>query len=1002
MSADSKPNSRQTFSYICKSLDFSKLNGLVADVSDTEDAYLRNILIDTKKKLKIDAIFFLKPTGVGPSIPIIYFKLMDGPNPREIFELHKLSWNIGRAPLLFIVLPDRVLVYNNLVPPKTGDDEAGLIEDLRLLTDVEGQIRRLKQYERAELETGNYWRRKINTFKTNNSIFKKLLESLDDMRQTLRNDGLSSNIVHSILIRSIFIKYLEDRQDGQGHKVFPEGFFNQFRSGSNCFTDLLVDKKATYNFFRYLINKFNGDIFVIEEDEELIVERRHLNLLQGMLRGEKGRQTVLWPLYSFDVIPIELISKIYEQFLALKDDKQEILPKGIHYTPYHLVAYLMDEALPLTDTNINLKVIDPACGSGIFLVEAYRRLIARWMKSNPNENPSASELIRILRNSIFGVDIDENAVRITALSLYLTVCDYLEPKNIWEEIKFEKLMNTNLFHADFFDDAQKFASQKFDLIIANPPWKSELSKFAERYIRLHRKHIGDKQICQAFLWKAADLCESDGRVCMIVSSKALLFNRSSRNSRFRRDFFSSYDIKAILNFSALRHVLFSHAVGPGAAITFSPERPPEGKSIAYCSPKPSFTLEDELSFIIEPQDRAYIPLHEALESEVIWKVSMWGLPRDYELIKKLSMHPSLKNISKMRGWVHAEGYIVGKGGHFTRELVGKPELSVKDLTRYVVRTKYLKKCNTDHFYRWANTQKQIYKGPHLLIRQSPKAGTGFISAVMLDEAVFKQSIVGIHADEKDLSRLIASCLVINSDIPLYYAILTSGRWLIERDELTKTEIMNIPIPNSILNANLNMDFLERMVKDEKFRQAENDKLMLQYGLDESEKTLVEDTIRFTLDRFRHKGRSIAINPADETEVKEYLKTLCITINHAFSSPYRSFRGTVYPTEGPLRMVSLQLEPKNRELVKVERNTNEVETILKRLDEEVLTEEKAGGVNVRRHLIRYSENTIHIIKLNQRRYWSKSSAISDADKIYADIMMEWKAIVDDIRPLSTEL
>ncbi|WXG43015.1 MAG: N-6 DNA methylase [Promethearchaeati archaeon SRVP18_Atabeyarchaeia-1] len=981
-----KTKSQASFEQLCSLLGFSKYNGLFTDIQSTEDAYVRQALDDAIKKLRIDAIYFLRSKKGGPSIPLIYFKLMEYPTASEIADLHKLSWNMGQAPLLFVVLPDTVQIYNNLEPPKKGDDKAGLIDELKVFSQFENERKKFRDYERAEFETGNYWRRNIGIFKTDNSVFRMLLKNLDYMRRILVNTGLSSKIVYSILVRSIFVRYLEDRRDKQGQGVFPNGFFDQFKNGATCFTDLLNTKKATYDFFRFLDDKFNGDIFVVGQDEEDTIGQDHLDSLRRMLKGEEHldtRQMVLWPLYSFDVIPIELISSIYEQFLTLKKQEEEVSSTGIHYTPYYLVAFLMDEVMPLSDTNINMRIIDATCGSGIFLVEGYRRLVARWMKSNRYQNPAPSELLKILKNSIFGVDLDEKAIRISALSLYLTVCDYLEPKTIWNEVKFERLVGSNLLVFDSLKDIPELRD-KFDLVVGNPPWESKLTESAERYVKLHRKRIGDRQICQVFLWKSADLCKPEGKVCMIVSSKALLFNRSSRNSQFRKDFFSQCEIKAIFNLSALRHLLFSHAVGPGAAIVFSPSPPPKNELVSYCSPKPSFTLQDELSFVIEPQDIAQIPLSEALASETIWKTAMWGSPRDHELIRKLSSHPTLDRVARERGWIHGEGYIVGNKRYFTRELLGKLEVSAEDLQKYIVESKSLKRCSKDHFYRWGKEKRQIYKRPHLLIKQSPRKGQGLVSAVMVEDSVFPQSIIGIHCDEQYLSDLIAVCETINSDLPLYYVMLTSGRWLVERDELTKSEIMSIPIPKKILNSGLDMSFLERLAKDGEFREAENCRLMNLYGLDKTEKALVADSIRFTLDYFRHKVDSDAIKPASETDVKKYLANLCQILNHQFSPSSQSFIGTAYSTKGPLRMISLKLVSNGREIVNEELGEEEMDRVLKQLDQELI-EERAPGVYVRRHLRRYSKDSVHIIKPNQMRYWTKSSAILDADQVYADIM-----------------
>ena len=975
-------------------MDFSKDNGLISNDIDTNDDYLKLTFEEVKKKLNIDAIFFHGTGSYGPRRPLIYFKLMDSRNSEQIAELHKLSWNFGQAPLLFVVLPDTVLVYNNLEPPtSTGpaaglDDRAGLITDLNIFSELEEDRARIREYERRQIETGDYWRRHAPQFNAEKGVFRMLLNNLDFMRSKLLQDRLRPEFVHAILIRSIFTKYLEDRRDTQGHNVFPEGFFSQFLSGAERFVDLLSNKRATYSFFRYLMQKFNGDIFTIEDGEEDAVHPEHLNLLQRMLLGEehmKEGQGALWKLYSFDVIPIELISSIYEQFFR-EENKTKVATTGIHYTPYHLVEYLMDEVLPVSNLNFDTRVLDPACGSGIFLVEGYRRLIARWKKAR-GRFPKAPELIALLKENIYGVDKDEKAVRITALSLYLTLCEYLEPKTIWDGVRFERLMNRNLFATDFFESAPQFNTKKFDLVVGNPPWERRLTTPAERYSRRAHKPIGGGQICQLFLWRAADLCQPGGTVCMITSSKALLFNRSTTNKAFRKSFFSRNYVKMILNLSALRHLLFTNAVGPGAAIIYSPQPPPEKESIPYYSPKPTYTLQDELFFMIGPQDIQIIPLEEALRSEIIWKVAMWGSPRDYDLIQKLSKLPTLGDISAKRRWVHGEGYIVGNESEITKKLLGRPEVTTAGIQRFVIEKERLKKCERDRFERVRRLE--LYQGPHLLIRQSPKSGEGFIAALMTDEAVFSQSIVGIHSDPRYLNDLRAMCHIINSDIATYYSMLTSSRWLVERDELEKEEIMSLPVPEAVLGRKLSEDFLENLAKDDEFRRSKDDELMHLFGISSVEREFIRDTIGYTLDFFRRKGQSEAVEPPSERAAKQYTTTLCKVLNRQFGSS-RRFSGTIYESNGPLRLVSIQLESGGSEMVRTEQNWEEMDRVLRNLDRQLI-QEMAGSVYVRRDLRRYSKKTIHIIKPNQMRYWTESSAHLDADHAYSDIMKSWKTI-----------
>jgi type I restriction-modification system DNA methylase subunit len=992
MSAKTERNSEITFNRLCSKLDLTKENGLVDVSSDAKDEFQRYILKQAKEKLGADAkIFFLKP-DMGPSIPLVYFYKLESKDSRKIAELHKLVWNMGRAPLLFVILPEVVLIYNAYEPPKMSDGQldgqAGFIEDLKLFVEAEAEIEKLMKYRRSELVTGSYWQKHSENFKKEKRVYRTLLKNLDFMRRKLIEQGLSTDIVHSLLVRSIFIKYLEDRTDRNHYNVFPQGFFAVYLADATCFTDLLSDSSATYKLFRDLNNKFNGDIFTFEEEEENKVSTHHLKLLQRLLKGEEyleSRQMTLWPLYSFDVIPIELISNIYQQFFHYEKDKKGKKTGGTQYTPYHLVTFLMDDVLPWDGENTEIKILDPSCGSGVFLVEAYRRLISRWMQANPGKHPSISDLTDILKKNIFGVDIDRKAIQIAALSLYLTICDYLEPRYIREEVTFEPLINSHLFVSDFFEKDAPFLDEKYDLIIGNSPWESELTEPARKYIERSGKPVGDKQSSQAFLWQVAELCNPDGEICMIVSSKGLLFNRSKTNQEFRKLFLSTFNVKTIINFSALRHDLFSEAVGPGAAVIFSPDGR-DYRSIFYCSPKPSYSPQDDWLLIIEPQDIAQIPKDEAIENDIIWKVAMWGNPRDYELIKRLSRLPSLGEICEKKEWIDGEGFIIGNREYEVPELSGKPYVDVRKLQRFTMNEESLPINEETQYNRHAKTKREIFQGPHLLIKQSPKAGVGLIAALLRKDAVFRHSILGIHGKESDLNQLAACCLVINTKIALYYELLTSRSWLVERDAFEKEEIMNLPMPENI-DRNISYEYLQKLSKNPKADEINRIATDL-YGLDESEIILIDDTIEFTLDYFRRKDKSITTKPVDEDTLRTYVDTFCNVLNNSFSSPKKVFAGTGFLGKSPLLVVSAHLEDKTKEsVVKIYFQEHKLRDLLNKL-EKTLINESPPGIYIRRNIRRYSGDTIYIVKPNQMRYWTKSAAFHDADETYADIMSLW--------------
>ena len=96
--------------------------------------------------------------------------------------------------------------------------------------------------------------------------------------------------------------------------------------------------------------------------------------------------------------------------------------KGTYYTPLHLVNLVMDEVYPWEGEYKDTSFFDPSCGSGVFLVEAYRRLVCRWMSQNDVHTINCDQLNLLLKNSIFGVDINEEAIRVASFSLSLTIC----------------------------------------------------------------------------------------------------------------------------------------------------------------------------------------------------------------------------------------------------------------------------------------------------------------------------------------------------------------------------------------------------------------------------------------------------------------------------------------------------------------------------------------------------------------------------------------------------
>lgn len=957
------------------------------------------------QKIGAEAVFVQHTPQLGTCVPLIYFKRLEEPDPVKIAEAHKLAWNLGQAPLLLIVLPGEIRAYSAFEAPRLNretnklDETAGLIEKIEL---AQKSYLKLAQFKREELLSGRFWELNKARFNTGTRVERTLLENLTEIRKLLlKNSKLSPSLVHRLLGRSIFIQYLQDRKDANNKNVFPENYFEKFVPSATCFNDVLVDKTATYHLFKELEKKFNGDLFPVLPDEEQTVSDNDLRLLSQFLAGKielKKSQLALWPYYSFNAIPIEFISNLYEAFFHLESGKTTAINEkssrhraGTYYTPHKLVEFLLDEILPWDGTNEEISILDPSCGSGIFLVEAYRRLIARWCQKNPNTKLSVEDLKKILTKNLYGVDSNPEAIKVAAFSLYLTMCDYLEPRYIWNKVTFPELNGKNLCASDFFDFLEKmpFKQKKFDLIIGNPPWESRISEPAAKYISSHSRHIGDKQIAQAFLWGTAEVCKDSGEIVLVAPSKGLLFNTSERNVEFRQEFFSSFEVKAIVNFSTLRRFLFSTAAGPASVIFYRPIPPSDSKKILYCCPKPSNSPEDYWRFIIEPQDISHIPSIVAKENQHIWKAAMWGTPRDWELIQKLKKLPKIKDICNSRKWIHSEGFIVGNEKIREKWLCNKPYAIPADLKPFVIDESSLHRLERDRFERPRTNKVQIFKGPHLLISQTPKQQKGFIAALLKNDAVFTDSILGISASDKDEEILGTVCIIINSIVSTYYAMLTSRKWLIERDELQMDEFMSFPIPDSVFEGKIKTPFseLQRFANDPSNERALQNKITSMYELTQDEVSLMKDAIQYNLSSFYERRSHTKMIPP-KSMLLEYGHAFCNTLNNSFGNEH-AFGISIITGDMPMILAHVKLsKTKPSNTVIIENAPNKLLEKVTRLDK-MLLEKKSSSVYVRRNVKIYDGNNIYLLKRNQDRFWSKSSALRDADDTYADIMQSWR-------------
>ncbi|MCK5109227.1 MAG: N-6 DNA methylase, partial [Methanosarcinales archaeon] len=386
----------------------------------------RLIMDGSQKETQIDFIYETPATLKGrPGHPCIYFKIVevDDISAQQVTQIRKRVWNTGRAPVLWLISPTQVHIYDAFARPEEGDTEKSHILDVLKLTSdgLEG----VERFRRELFDTGKFWEsEKGRLIDRNQRVDVSLLDDLWDTERILTraDGGIPVHIAHTLIGRAIFMAYLWDR------KIITSEFLNKEFKHSDM-KDLLTDKKHLYKFFRWLRSTFNGDLFPIDENEEDLVDDIHLKIVREFFDGTDmnsieigdykiSSQKRLWP-YNFDIIPIELLSSIYEMFAHSKDPV-DARAKSIHYTKLHLVELVT--SLAMLDLPDDARVLDPACGSGVFLVDAFRRLVwKRRLKLGRTLNHD--EIYHILLNQIYGVDIEQGAIEVTAFSLYLALLE---------------------------------------------------------------------------------------------------------------------------------------------------------------------------------------------------------------------------------------------------------------------------------------------------------------------------------------------------------------------------------------------------------------------------------------------------------------------------------------------------------------------------------------------------------------------------------------------------
>jgi len=512
--------------------------------------------------------------------------------PAPAYQVRRYAWS-AKLPLSIVTDFDEFAVYDCRVKP----DQADKADKARTLYFT------YKQYaDKWDVIAGIFSKDAIlkgsfdkyadsgKAKRGTAEVDSAFLSEIESWRETLaRNIALRNTLsvrdlndaVQRTIDRIIFLRIAEDR----GIETY--GSLQGLCNGPNTYARL-------QELFYKADDRYNSGLFHFqtEKDEAEPPDR----LTPALIIDDKPLKDILRRLYypdspyEFSVLPADILGQVYEQFLgkvirltsdhrAVVEDKPEVKKAGgVFYTPTYIVDYivsntvgkLLDGKTPKTAEKI--KILDPACGSGSFLLGAYQYLLdwhLKWYAENdPDKHARAkkpilfqghggawhlttSERKRILLNNIFGVDIDIQAVEVTKLSLLLKVLEGETGETLSYQFKLfhERALpnlggnikcGNSLIGPDFYDGKQTslldteemqrinafdwkaefseiFKAGGFDAVIGNPPWGASLNEEEKIfYSQKYECFIGNHESYLFFIEKAICLIRNGG-LCSFIT-----------------------------------------------------------------------------------------------------------------------------------------------------------------------------------------------------------------------------------------------------------------------------------------------------------------------------------------------------------------------------------------------------------------------------------------------------------------------------------------------------
>jgi hypothetical protein len=969
-------------------------------------------LFRSAKDAGVDGIYVVESSpqnkNILPVRPAVY--VAEAQTPEQAREIHRALWNLGQAPFLIVVLPNHIRVYTGFDYSKELQQVGLLKEDVHL---DESTIRtELAEFCAKSINAGILWEKRAKDLKSDKRVDKKLLRSLSDLSKYLQKEKkLNSEVAHALIGKYIYIRYLRDRN------ILSDQWLQQ----KNIDIESVLGQHATIEGLRTLIDflddQLNGSIFPLDFNTAAGLTNEVIALVASIFKGDTLVSTLKqlsldFKIYDFEYIPIETLSSIYELFLHAEG---KVKTDGAIYTPEYLADYLLAEIHAVKSLKKGMKILDPSCGSGVFLVLTYRRLIEIELVGSSERKLPVAKLLELLSH-LYGVERKLDACYVTEFSLILTLLNYANITELLSEKKQLPLLhNITIFHSDFFDDGLPLYERqlRFDWVIGNPPWiQADLQKdhLALAWMEAHKTEqpVSKTNVAEAFTWRVLDLLNPDGCIGLILPA-ASLYNLGSR--KYRQSFFQTCEVIRITNFSNLRQVLFEgRATAPAVTVLYRKASVEAEKPlISHYGP---FSINqipnacgDMWTITLNENEFQTVSPDEAERGDAFtWKIALWGTHRDERAIHRLRrLFPKtfgqLCQENEHNGWHLHQGSDLRKSVDESKEkldfissLQGKKRLNTTSMNRserlfsvpsYALEDILKEEC----FIRKGRTKGLLVsEPPHLIMNASWK-----YVIYSDDYFVIRPRQIGLSAPQKDADYLRALSVFLSSSITRYYLFFQTPSWGVERDRITLDDVKSIPIP---LFTPVQIEQLATVQKELAQMEIERGSSSTQAFVDEQIAHLFQlpDSMSILATEFNRVRSTLiggyiggaAMKPPKEDDLQAYAQEMANELD-AFTAPRNTHhKVTITPSQKMICCTVELLKSDHPLPIEVgKEGADDAPPFAHLLNG--FTQQFSQWVYIQRGLRIFDGPKVHIYKVPRLINWTRTQAFNDTDDLIAEVL-----------------